>query len=433
VIDLDQQLTWFNRRLANAHLLHAAPEEVFDAFKTGAAKDERFFCDSSIEAALFARNDPQINLALAAYGENSDVVRALYESSSPKPDTKIVEQYNIELRHACLSNRRVAWLSFGAGLAHILGKDETIPSLLAAGAVADAGVLIANPTVGDQVLASLFNHTDIFEKVEDDVWRSLVGWASNNPRLATENDSPDGPDMGAWRIQEGVQRLLSIAPATGDWALPLVEVLEAIDPSIYHKQIETGEILAKWVAVKAPEYRENSGFRTSLTMSQELCCLIAALYGAPHVESKSAGDAPDDWPARLSRCAHYGKGNLTKADLDDGYARDHGAFAVAVLCNDAVLRDNDLREHLESRCLAGDGVWERYERRCQHLQRRWPWVHANTPDQAEEQPSPHNTAKHELAVAVSELSKSLTGDLESFKRWMAAGFIVVILILLLHW
>lgn len=462
MIDLDSQVTWYNENLASARLLHAAPETVFDAFKTAAAKGG-FFCGRGIEAALLSRNDPQINLALAAYGEDSNVVRALYEASAPKPgatvderlrngsikaallalndphingllarygedptwlriayesspvwlaDQSVSDQYNIELRQACLGNRR----------ARALGKDA-IPPLLAAGAVSDAGMLIANPTISYEVLVDLFNHTGIFEKVEGRVWRSLVVWASRNPRLAIENDDWDGPDLGAWDIQKGVQRLLHLAPAEEEWAFPLISVLKAIDPSIYHKQIDTSEILAKWIAVKGRDRGDDGPVRTSLTEPQELCCLIVALYGAPRVESKSGEDAANDWPARLSRCRHYAEDWLKKDDLDSGYAKDDDAFVVAVLCNDHVLRNKTTREHLEALCLNRDTFRGRYEQRCQQIERRYP-------EDSEEEPQSNSAVKHELTTAAGDFSKSLTGKLESLKWWMAAGFVVVILILL---
>lgn len=303
--------------------------------------------------------------------------------------------------------------------------------------------------MGDEVLACLYNRAGVFAQAEDDIWRLFVFWTRNNPRLGEEvRDSPDGPDDGSEAIRAGIERLLNTAPATDDWARTLISILDATDPSLRPYSLEAHEFFARWLAVKPRNGSdgtndiEDSSRYGSLSAPQRLCCRVAAVFGTPQVGTASTGSATDDWTARLSRCAHYGKDRLSKEDLDSGYNIDQEAFLIAVLCNDALLLDHDLRGHLESEYqLLPEGDWSEYndsywsigatyQERCQRLQRTHPWARANAPNQAEEQIEPRDTAQHELATAVIELLKVLTNGLESLKWWMVSGLIAVILILL---
>lgn len=504
--DSDRYLSDFNQRLECARLLHATPECVFEAFRKAADNGRRFFCDRDVELALLSRNDPQINLALAAYGENSTVVCALYQAGAPRTgptlkerlrdgsikaallalndpyinsrlavdwndpsvaeamleglyehsplylrDASLDAQYKRELRHACLSNRRACWPFSISGLLDALSRngEDLVTSLLAAEGDGrdDLATLMTNPTVGEEVLADLFKHTGTFKTVDDNAWRRLVFWASDNPRLAEpEKDSNEGPDMAAWHIREGIECLLNTEPPAddserNDWAWAVRNVLETAHESLRPDSVNTQQIFAKWPTARPrKDSGEGEGDDRWMSISSDsrseqraLCYLVAALFGTGFAADESTEKAPDDWMAQLRRCAHYGKGHLSVKDLDNGYAKDGNAFVVAVLCNDDVLIDDSLRRRLVLVCNLrwwGSRWRARYEERCRVLQKDHPRIQVDTPDPAEENRESPHTLPHTTPVSPDDLSKSLARSLESFKRWVVIGFIVVILILL---
>lgn len=506
--DSDSYLKEFNRRLDRARLLHAAPERVFEAFR--ATADKGSIGDSDIEVALLSRGDPQINLALAAYAGNIDVVRALYHGSTSRlrptlkerlrdgsikakllalndpyvnsrlaaadndefmlealykssplylADTSVEVLYKRELRHACLSNRHAVVLST-SGLAGGLGRtdEDLVASLLAEAddGREDLATLMKNPTVGDKVLANLFKHAGTFEKVDDNTWRLLVLWASDNPRLAKPSqDSSDGPDLAAWNIREGIERLLNTEPPAddserSDWAVAVRTVLETAHESLRPYRVNTQRIFAKWS--DANSRQDTAGGDTDERLEVDnrgeqrlLCYLIAALFAVAPAEGGSVDSAPDGWMAQLRRCAHYGKDHLSVADLDTGNAKDGDAFVAAVLCNNGVLIDDNLRGHLMSVCGLRRSDWPRdewnvrwfviwaqkvYERKCEQLRKDHPWVRADTPNPAEANLESPNAAQRLTLASRDDPSSSLARSLESFKRWVVIGFVVVILVLL---
>lgn len=502
--DSDDYIRWFNHRLDCARLLHAAPERVFEAFRAAADKDWRF-CDPDVELALLSRNDPQINLALAAYGQNMTVVRALYQAGTLRTeptleerlrdgsikaellalddpytnsrltatsndssvadhelerlyknsplylkDTSVDAQYRRELRLACLSNRRAVWRGVEGLLDGLSRKGEDlVTSLLAAGDDAskdDLCTLLTNPTVGDDFLANLFKRTSGFERLDDKLWRRLVRWASDNPRLAEPERELDGPDLNAWHIREGIEHLLNAEPPADDseqgwWALTVRHVLETAHESLRPYSVNTQQIFAKWPRARPHEDSDNgeaddhslSSSSRSSNEQRELCYLVAALFGAGPATGESTDSEPGDWMAQLRRCAHYGKGHLSAEDLDNGYAKDGDAFVVAVLCNDRVLIDDSLRRRLVSVChlRRASNMWgARYEERCRALQKDHPWIQADTLDPAEENRESPTARSGATPASPDEPSKSLARSLESFKRWVVIGFIVVILVML---
>lgn len=511
--DSDRYLKEFNGRLDRTYLLHAAPERVFETFRATADKDWSIG-DLDIETALLSRGDPQINLALAAYGGNSTVVRALYKAStlqigptlkerlrdgslkasllelndpyinsrlaaadndSPNAefmlkalymgsplylaDTSVDVLYKRELRHACLSNRHAAPPST-SGLAYRLGGagEDLVASLLAEedDGRDDLATLMKNPTVGDKVLANLFKHTGTFKNVDDNAWRRLVFCASDNPRLAEpRQDSHGGPDLAAWDIREGIECLLNAEPPADDseqghWALAVRNVLVTAHESLRPYRVNTQQIFAKWSGASSRQDADGGDTDNRLGVNSRddqrgLCYLIAALFGAGPAENGSAGNAPDDWMAQLRRCAHYGKGHLSVEDLDNGYAKDGDAFVAAVLCNDGVLIDDNLRGQLVSVCGLRRSDWpreewnvrwaviwaqERYEERCEQLRKDHPRVQADTPDPSGVNIGSPSTPQHLTPAPCDDPSSSLARSLESFKRWVVIGFIVVILVLL---
>ena len=103
-----------------------------------------------------------------------------------------------------------------------------------------------------------------------------------------------------------------------------------------------------------PAVKEEDGHFTALTMRDEFLCLLAAMYGRHYLRDKndkltdSILGMPGS-PDVVLRCAYYGKAQLTKKKMEDGFARDNDAYLLAVLCNDWMFEHPYLRKLLEDK------------------------------------------------------------------------------------
>src|SRR5438067_954342 len=102
-------------RLTQEARLHiASPEEVYRELQEIAKKPRGQLMgrDDKIEAALVERNQPLINLGLASFGTNEEVLKALYKHSLEPPRDATDAQYKRGLRIGCLSNEAVTAAHF---------------------------------------------------------------------------------------------------------------------------------------------------------------------------------------------------------------------------------------------------------------------------------------------------------------------------------
>lgn len=78
----------FTSNIMKYRLINASPEYVIDFIE---ANEFEFQHEEELQEALFQRNEPLINLALALYGNNEIVVGKLYETG------------NFDLQTACMA------------------------------------------------------------------------------------------------------------------------------------------------------------------------------------------------------------------------------------------------------------------------------------------------------------------------------------------
>ena len=76
-----------DRRTREARLLVSRPEVVFEELKKYASqiKTDRSAFDDELEMTLAGRDDPLINLGLACYASNEEVVGKLYKKAVAPP------------------------------------------------------------------------------------------------------------------------------------------------------------------------------------------------------------------------------------------------------------------------------------------------------------------------------------------------------------
>src|SRR3954447_15147131 len=96
-----------------ARLLKSSPADVFRDIQAEAdANPSPWREDTALERSLFGRNEPLVDLALAQYGTDQDIVSEIYEKAAATSGDTADERFKLGLRIACLSNRRVAVLDW---------------------------------------------------------------------------------------------------------------------------------------------------------------------------------------------------------------------------------------------------------------------------------------------------------------------------------
>src|SRR5262245_12795620 len=238
-----------SRLTQEARLLIASPEEVYRELQEIAKKPRGHLIgrDDKIEAALVERNLPLINLALASFGTNKEVFKALYKHSLEPAHDATDAQYKRGIRIGCLSNEAVT-------TAHIvfhfprdlIGETELNRVLTSSGDGGELEALLCNPALEHKLLEELYTHTGSFANMPEERWGHLVYVSRKNGRIGVEKEYPDMPDMEHYSIHKAIFRLLEIAPVELDW----VHVLRGLLDELNFMQVHTPEtiepVLKRW-------------------------------------------------------------------------------------------------------------------------------------------------------------------------------------------
>lgn len=417
-------------RIREARLIVARPEQVLTELEkySDELNTRVFGRDEHLERSLLARNEPLIDLGLARHGREREVVAALYQKSHAKPADHLQERYLRGLRIACLSNEVVLrHFDFPEG---VLGTEE-FARLINEGDDEYLAALLSNPNVADKFLETLYKNEGYFASLPDERRRCLVYLSSCNPRLTTQEDFEDGPDLGYMHIHKGIIAMLACAPTTERWLLALRGLLGELDPGDLHSPDEAiTPILERWAQVSVAERGLfKDGEFTALPLRDEFRCLVAAMYGCHYSRGKDGKftlnnlGRPDS-PDVVLRCAYYGRAKLTAKEMTAAFAADEDIYLLAVLCNDSVYHDPALRKLLEGEQLRGNLRYI-YRRRCEQIHKRWPrfdprpvsdWLIEDTP--------PENKELKILKQLETTLA-SIANTFKSVQTWIFWGFVVL--------
>ena len=79
-----------------------------------------------LEVRLLERNDRLINLALASFGTDKEVFKALYKNTLEPTQDETEAQYKRGLRLGCLSNEMIGFVGYWEPTFpdHLIGDDE---------------------------------------------------------------------------------------------------------------------------------------------------------------------------------------------------------------------------------------------------------------------------------------------------------------------
>lgn len=309
------------------------------------------------EKALLARRDPLIDLSLGQYGLNKEVLTELYQRSLRGTGDEVLD---MGIRVAILANQ-LAPARFWEENPALSNND--VRRLAVEGTTDEVQALLTNPMTR-KYIGELYRQRPPFDALDDDRFRTLVGISARNPRLAFDDSTRDGPDFHRINISTGIYEMLSTVPLTTEWLWTLDRVLSNYMPEPTYGQKTITQVIDRWRPLEIKEYNSDQlspGFYTDLTMTEEFCCRVAAMFGR-YLEGnrwKVAG-APDSHDVVL-RCMYYGNHDMKPADMEAAHEKDGPTFTFAAIHNSHFYWNRACRIALES-MLRGDqmNLYSRY-------------------------------------------------------------------------
>jgi hypothetical protein len=393
--------------MREARLLSSNPEAVVEELKALSARTRAQPWWNSYgdkyEISLFNRNERLINLGLAAYGTNKEVLKALYKHGLEPAEDASDATYKEGLRIGSLSNSTAPEASIIFNFPQdIVGAEET-QRVLTEATGNEIAALIQNPKVSDDLLEMLFKRGGVFAEIAEDRWQQLIYMSALNARLVTEYENPDSPDVGHYAIHKAIFLLLEIAPVNYIWLRTLYHLLDHLDFQQVHSAERIDQVLARWTQLPISE--KDSGYFTTLSIRVEFRCFIAALYGRGFANNKTVLHGNRDADDVALRCAYYATGNITPKEMEAGHRKDKGVFTFAAILNSRIHETGQLRKIMEEEYLDGDMArrWLKYDE--QFRKRRPNWA----PPVSEELLADIATKPIDpVRLSITELQKALT-------------------------
>ena len=321
--------------------------------------------DEELEAAMVGRGDPLVTLGVAQFGGSSRVLKALYDRARRGDG-----EHDRAVRIAILGNRRLpARVGLGGDRYGAICEEEA-KRIVTSGGDDEIRALLLNPC-GTPILPDLLNRKAAFAEVPEARLLAMIQVASTNPALNEEY-------IG--QVGEGIRSLLQQTTASEQALDTLYGLFINLDPSRAGSfREDPTPIFMRWRALSVSEKfeKQNGHLRhTGLGFKDEVCCLMAALYGRWFARDEHS--APLGWhnvgtagsSDIMLRCAYYGHAQMTPEEMEQAHERDDDAFTLAVLFNDGLFEDDTKRAKLES-FLRLDHL-RLYARRCRQIHARDP-------------------------------------------------------------
>jgi hypothetical protein len=365
-------MTGPEKRILEARLLVSRPEEAFDELRRYAAAAKRGggTGDESLEKALLGRDDPLTDLALAQFATDPTVVSFVYTKALTAGPERLPAYWK-GVRVACLSNEVVGLREPAKPFPDVVIGEEATDLLIEHGDEDELEALFSNPHISDTLLEGLYARKEPFERMSEERWLHLIHFTRTNSRLVSSREDDLGPDLGHRAIHEAIFTALEIAPQKPAFIDVLYDLIERLNPSHVHHPDGLEHVLKRWAAGIAQTGQEPpEGYYTSLSLLDELRCLIAAQYGGLFRDGNIVPYGNPQAADIAVRCAFYGNAHLNTAQMQAGFERDRNVFVFAALFNNHVFLRPELRRLLEenlSRVFA-----ELYARRSEQVHARWP-------------------------------------------------------------
>ena len=296
------------------------------------------------ENALLARKEPLIDLGLAQYGRDDDVLKELYRRSLIGTEDAVLD---MGVRLAALSNRLAPSRFFET---NPVVDDDELRRLAAEGTEEEIHALLTNPMTRTYV-ARLFRRKPPFELLDDARFCALVNAAIRNPRLTYDDSTEHGPDSRNYDISMGIYELLSTVPVTKHWFWTFQELLSNYLPASTYGEKDVLQVIDRWRQLVFSKFNSEEfeeGFYTELKMTEEFCCQIAAMFGKYFEVGgyKIVGDV--DSQDVVMRCAYYGNQAMKPKEMETARQKDGAVFTFAALHNSHFYWNRPCRAKLES-------------------------------------------------------------------------------------
>jgi hypothetical protein len=317
--------------------------------------------EPAVLRALLMRANPLIDLAIATYTEDQDVLQELWKRD------------DVALRLAIAGNRHRAGL---------MGVD--LMDLLRSGSQELWDIALANPSMSSRALARVLEREDPLDQLSDDQWLRGVRAIARSPVIRLKRSWFDtGSDD--WVIPNPEDFISSGEAFAAAWRLPHIlepteanaELLEALLGAI--SEFSPPLLEFGWQPQSAPEASRAASQRFVRAMLQKWKRENTP-GGAPFLRefepdyhwglrvvisaAAAKGDIPDD-ELRLSgdpaaRRGYYRTGEKWTADqIRAAFDRDGADFVMEIVGNEAVHRDSALRDAVEA-------CFERLDRETRH-------------------------------------------------------------------
>jgi len=406
------------------------PHRVYDELREyGTYINSRgwLFGNDDLEQALYGQAEPLIDLGLAQFGVNRKVTSELYARSFLKASDP---DYSRAIRLAVLGNQGLARSSWAAS--HCPVDDYELARLISTDGqdrLDELDVLLRNPGA-KATLARLFNRGAPFDRATHERQSWMIGVAAYNPCINEDESSPDGPDLAAWDLQNGIWKLVQTLPVSQASIGALCQLLVVVDPRRTHSPDEDPiPAVKRWQAVALDDqFKEYHAGYTTLNYAEEFCCLAAALFGRwyDRTTKKLVYAGAIDSPELTRRCAYYGHAVLTIEQMRQAHDKDAAAFTLAALCNAQLIQSQKTREVFENTSmLENSALWDLYHQRCKELLGMKPPAEECASLSTSEQASLERIESGFASLA-ADLAQRLKA--QSTNAWWVLALLVVILI-----
>lgn len=326
-----------------AELSARPPEGVYQWLKDHEGEGDRFtpLLDDDALTSLLARNEALIELAVARFGQSSDVARSLFHGEKKWDE---LGNHSAAVRLLILENEHIGKSGFN-GIPEVYfsgGRTECI-EWLATASDDEVFALFGNPQIENSFLSKFLECKDVWQAMDESRQQTALWALSKNSRMHEEyeGDMDGGAEYfhnaafhAAWKLAETV-------PVGMKWANILSGVLEKLPTVAYDKDAAKGiDVAKRWQASSNDEGAmddeqglEKNGY---LGGFQRVRMELARRSLAAQQISVSALLSNDD-PA--FRAAAYFYAMLTPEQIQQGFERDKNLAVNSCQRNSILYRD----------------------------------------------------------------------------------------------
>jgi hypothetical protein len=354
-----------------------------------------------LEYCLYRRNEPLIDLSLALYGYNSEVLKRIYKRA------------DVGTRLAALANPK--------GSVFVLeGQD-----LFLNGSNEELRAFFSNPNLAGGLFTNLFERKHGFKDLTDDRLLKLIDLCAGHPRLKAEYTSlfMDGGDEYEYHLTfDSAWSLAKTAPLTKEWGWALAGLLsKCVVPAGFKDAMET---INRW---RIAEDSKEDGKWYSRGPFFELRSTLAKLLKEEDLINS------DDLALRVGFYRIFDP--RVFKDFSSFLERDGEEFVHAAMSNQTMWKTEELRRSLSRMAwdcpdpgshLEMPNHYRLLAKRFEQLHPEW-FVEEKDKDELEATPDPVAEGIEALQRQVSEIETSLAALQSKLPSnvgwWVAAGLL----------